>query len=270
VRVDEHTIQLDGTPVFFRDAESSRVPPLYLHGLPTSSDDWLGLLERTGGIAPDLIGFGRSSKAGNLDYTLEGHADFIERLLGELGVGRVQLVAHDWGAGGGLVFAQRHPERIERIVLIDALPLLDGFSWNRVGRIWRRPGIGELVMGSVTRGMLNRAIRRACVTDDAWPDARLRAVWDQFDQGTQRAILRLYRAADPDQLASAGSGLAELDAPAFVLWGERDPWFAPEFADAYAARLSHATARRIDGAGHWPWLEHAGAADEVVAFLDGG
>ena len=43
---------------------------LYLHSVPTSSDDWAALLELSGGLAPDLPGFGRTSKAGNLDYSL--------------------------------------------------------------------------------------------------------------------------------------------------------------------------------------------------------
>src|SRR5947209_7654768 len=98
--VDEHTISVDQAPIFYRSAPvaSGVSTPLYLHGVPTSSDDWSGLLERTGGIAPDLIGFGRSSKAANLEYTLAGLATFLERFLAEVGVERVTLVAHDWGA----------------------------------------------------------------------------------------------------------------------------------------------------------------------------
>jgi pimeloyl-ACP methyl ester carboxylesterase len=61
VRVDEHTIEVAGAPVFYRSAPNpAGAPPLYLHGVPTSSDDWVTLLARTGGVAPDLIGFGRS------------------------------------------------------------------------------------------------------------------------------------------------------------------------------------------------------------------
>ena len=106
MRVDEHTIEVAGAPVFYRSAPApGDAPPLYLHGAPTSSDDWTALLERTGGIAPDLIGFGRSSKAGNLDYTLAGLAEFVARLLAELDVARVRVVAHDWGAAAALVFA---------------------------------------------------------------------------------------------------------------------------------------------------------------------
>ncbi|TML99943.1 MAG: alpha/beta fold hydrolase [Actinobacteria bacterium] len=126
--VDEHTISVDQAPIFYRSAPvpSGVSTPLYLHGVPTSSDDWSGLLERTGGIAPDLIGFGRSSKAANLDYTLAGLATFLERFLVEVGAERVTIVAHDWGAAAGLVFAQRRPQAIDRLVLCDAVPLLDG------------------------------------------------------------------------------------------------------------------------------------------------
>jgi pimeloyl-ACP methyl ester carboxylesterase len=270
VRVDDHTIDIGGTPVYYRTAGEAPadVPILYLHGLPTSSDDWTAFLERTGGIAPDLLGFGRSGKAGNLDYSLDGHADFIELLLARLSVEQVQLVAHDWGAGGGLVFAQRHPERIEKLVLIDPLPLLDGVVHGRAANIWRRRLVGELVMGSVTKPLLARALRNATVTPDAWSADRLQAVWDQFDQGTQRAIIRLYRATGPEQLAAAGADLGTLPAPALILWGEQDPWLAPAYADAYAGRLQNATFQRIVGAGHWPWLDRPDLIETVATFLE--
>ena len=66
--------------------------PLYIHGVP----DQLGrldppFLEHTGGVAPDLIGFGRSGKAGNLDYSIDGLTDFVEMLLSKLEIDCVKL-----------------------------------------------------------------------------------------------------------------------------------------------------------------------------------
>lgn len=225
------------------------------------------MLERTGGIAPDLIGFGRSSKAANLDYTLGGLAAFLGRFVGVLGLERVTLIGHDWGAAAGLVFAQRRPQAVDRLVLCDAVPLLDGFAWHRLARQLRRPVLGELLMGSIPRWFLRRILRRGCARPHAFSDERIETVWSQFDQGTQRAILRLFRATGESELAAAGAGLEQLGMPALVLWGEQDPWLPPQFADAYGRRLPCATVERIEGAGHWPWLDDSTVADRIAEFV---
>ncbi len=266
--MDEHTIDVGGTPVFYRRRAGADV--LYLHSVPTSSDDWRDLLAATGGIAPDLPGFGRSGKAGHYDYSLPGYARFIDGLLDALAVDRVTIVGHGWGAAAGLVFAQHRPERVDRVAIIDALPLLDDFSWPRIVRWWRRPGLGELAMGSLSRWLLARLLRQGSVTAAAWPDSRVDAVWEQFDQGTQRAILRLHRSVDAGSLAAAGSGLAELHRPVLIVWGEADPWIAPTFADAYARRLPAATVERVAQAGHWPWLDQPELVGRLAAFAADG
>ncbi len=268
MRVDEHTIEVAGAPVFHRSAPATGVSPLYLHSVPTSADDWTGFLERTGGIAPDLMGFGRSGKAGNLDYSLNGYVGFVGDFLDEIGVERVKLVGHGWGAAIGLMFARRHPERVERLVLCNAVPLLNGFRWPGLVRRWRRPVLGELLMGSTSRWLLARVMRRGCARPEAWSDERLAEVWEQFDQGTQRAILRLHRRGDERSLAAAGGELADLHQPALVVWGARDPWLDPAFADAYAAKLPRASLQRYPDAGHWPWLDEPAVIDRIAGFLD--
>jgi pimeloyl-ACP methyl ester carboxylesterase len=264
VHVEEHTISLDDSPVYYRRADAPGMLTLYLHGIPTSSDDWSEFLSRSGGIAPDLIGFGRSGKGGHLDYSLAGLADFLDRFLNHLHVDEVQIVGHDWGAAVALAFAERHPGRIGRLVLLNLPPLLDGVEWPRVLRLLRTPGVGELVMGATTKAVLARTLRRGCVRPDAWPAARVAAVWSQFDQGTQRAILRLVRSG-----AAAGQGVVAGQAAVALVWGEEDPWYPPALADAYAARLPGATVERVAGAGHWPWLDRPEVVERVASLLEG-
>ena len=73
------------------------------------------------------------------------------------------------------------------------------------------------------------------------------SIWAHFDQGTQRAILKLYRSAPPAVLAGAGARQGDIRAPALVLWGDRDPYIPAEFADATGAALGDATVRHLRG-----------------------
>jgi pimeloyl-ACP methyl ester carboxylesterase len=274
--VSDRRAELDGLPVFWREAPTANgdgtppavdiAPPLYLHGVPSSSDDWLPFLARTGGLAPDLPGFGRSGKPGHFDYSIAGYEHFLERFLELAGVGRVSLVMHDWGAVG-LAFAQRHPERVASLVLLNTAPFLPGYRWHRIARVWRTPLLGELAMGATGRFTLRLVSREANVAAGPLPETWLDGVLAHFDQGTQRAILRLYRSAPPDVLAAAGARLATLSMPALVLWGTRDPYIPARFARAYADALPDAELLELPDAGHWPWLDRPDAIARVVEFV---
>lgn len=303
--VSDRTAEIDTQPVFWREAPvpdgAAGATPLYLHGVPSNSDDWVtplcrranrprwrrwwraqragdewvqapayepGFLERTGGLAPDLPGFGRSGKATNLDYSIEGYADFLERYLDLVGVKRVSLLVHDWGAVG-LAFAQRHPERVARLVVVNAVPFLPGYRWHRTARIWRTPLVGELAMGTTTRMVMRVATREARPSRKPMPEAWLDSVLDHFDQGTQRAILRLYRGSPPAALAASGARLGTLSMPALVLWGTADPYIPMAFARAYAQALPQSELVELEGAGHWPWFDRPETIARIAAFLTG-
>jgi pimeloyl-ACP methyl ester carboxylesterase len=267
--VEQHTDELDGEPVSWHVAEHDGASTtVYLHGALDNSIVWLPFLERTGGVAVDLPGFGGSVKAVTFPYSIAGYDGFLERFLDWLGLDRVNLVMHDWGAAG-LSFAKRAPERIERVVLINPLPLFDGYRWSRLARTWRAPVLGELWMGSLTPRLLRRALRAA--NAEPLPERELRRIFTGLDFGTQRAILKLYRSATPGTLAAAGSGLDQLTAAALILWGERDPFTPSRAAGQYAAALGGECETVIlEDAGHWPWLDRPELIERVANFLAPG
>jgi pimeloyl-ACP methyl ester carboxylesterase len=271
VSVDEHTVVLASATAYYRSVPARHPDhpiPVYIHGVPVSSDVWDPVLERTGGIALDLPGFGRSDKGGQLDYTVHGLAGMAAELIDQLALGPVALIGHEWGAVIALELAASRPEQVTRVVLVDPLGLASGFTWPRVARIWRTRGVGELAMGAITRRVLARSLRGRAATPQAWSEERVKAVWEQFDQGTQRAILRLHRGTSHDHLAQLAPFLAEADLEALVLFGEQDRDQGAEHAQRVAALLPRATVRGIPGAGHWPWLDRPEAAEIIAAFLE--
>jgi pimeloyl-ACP methyl ester carboxylesterase len=231
-------------------------PILYLHGVPAAGWHWEPFLARTGGIAPDLPGFGQSGKPGDFDYTIAGYDRFIESFCDELGLERLTLVLHDWGSVG-LAFAQRLPARVERLVLTSCVPFVPGYRWHRVARAWSTPLIGELVMGFTNR----RAFKRTL------PEGIAERAYDEFDHGTQRAVLRLYRASPPEVLARAGERLGELRCPALIEWPTADPYIGAEFGQKLADALGGPTELNLLEAGHYAWLERPELIERVTAFV---
>lgn len=232
-------------------------PILYVHGVPNGGVMWTPFLERSGGVALDLPGFGKSGKRGDLDAGFEALGRFVGEFADHLGLERVRLCMHDWGAVG-LLWAMREPERIERVALIDAVPFLPGYRWHVLARQWRRRVVGELSMGATVRPVAKRLL----------PEGMADEVLEDFDVGTQRSILRLYRSAPEDALARAGERLGAITAPALVVWGERDPYIPTSFAQGYADALGGPSEIEVvPGAGHWPWLDAPEVVTNVTEFL---
>ncbi len=254
--VVEHTIELAGSLVFLRRAPAPDPTPLLLHGAPTSADDFAPLLERTGGIAVDLPGFGRSGKGGHLDLSPAGQSAVLAALLDHLELAHCVILAHDWSAAAALRLAAAEPSRVARLVLVN--PLGPGADTRRAVRLLAVPGLGELAVGATGRRLFARLLRSAS-TPEVWPDERVAAIWAQFDPGTQRAVIRLAREPGPPG--------PEPPVPVAILHGSADPWWPEAVAATWAEVLPEAERAPLPEARHWPWLESRDAADAIAARL---
>src|SRR3954454_23968778 len=118
-------LNLDGVYLHYLD-EGSGEPVIMLHGNPTWSFFYrnliLGLRKQCRTIVPDHVGCGLSDKPedSRYDYSLERRVKDLESLIAHLKINeRVTLVMHDWGGMIGMTYAVRHPERINRLVLLN-------------------------------------------------------------------------------------------------------------------------------------------------------
>lgn len=269
--VEQRVTNVAGVRTFYRLVPGDGPPTVFVHGNPTHSEAWLPFLERMRGpaVALDLPGWGFSETPGRdrFDYSMHGLGRFVGRFLDLLGIDEHALVVDDWGAVA-LIDAQAHPDRVVRLVLIDTVPLLPGYRWHWVARrFWRRRPLGELANLATTRPGLRLLSSQASPRRGPLPTEFLELIWRGRRPGTWPAVLDLYRSADPDRLAAAGSRLGELSCPALVVWGRDDPYIPARFGRAYAERLPNAELVEFDRAGHWPWLDRPETIDRVVAFL---
>lgn len=240
---------------------------VFLHGNPGSADDWerlAGAAGRVGkrAVAFDLPDFGETVAPQGFEHDVPGYAGFVDAVLTELGIERVNLVLHDFGGPIGLAWAAMHPDALAGIALIDT-GVLPGYKWHSLARIWRTPVLGELFQATATRPafrfLLNRNEPRGL------PREFVEAMYDHYDRRTRKAVLALYRATDdPGGMSQALIQLfADRDLPALVIWGEHDAYLPASYAERQREAFPAADVHVLPASGHWPFAD----APETVERL---
>ncbi|TVQ87300.1 MAG: alpha/beta hydrolase [Deltaproteobacteria bacterium] len=251
---------------------------LMLHGNPDSAELWREVAERLVGcccIAPDLPGFGASephSEPPTLVRMSRWTQQVVLQVQASIGVtGPWHLVLHDFGGPYGLSWAVEHPAAVRSVTLSNTL-FYPSLRWHRWARIWRTPGLGELVTRWTPRWAFRRELR---IGGPLLPEAHIEAAWRKITPATYAAVLALYRATDPEvfsePIPQGGQTWVEAwramagERPCQVLWGQRDPYLHPGWAED----LGVAVVVRFPQAGHWLPAEQPGPfAERLLTFID--
>jgi haloalkane dehalogenase len=253
---ESHYRDVDGVRLAHLDEGQGR-PVIFVHGEPTWSFLWRKVIPqvRDAGyrcIAPDLAGFGRSDKPVDLGwYSFERHCAMTATLLEQLDLREATVVVHDWGGGIGLNMAVEHPDRIERMVILDT-GLFTGRQ--RVTDAWL--AFHDFVQRTedLPVGML---VRRGCKVDPGddvagayeapYPDAPSKA-------GARAFPLMMPRSPDDPGAATGQRVQDALEAdrrPKLVLWADSDPIIPLKAGERLAEKFNAPPPRVIEDAGHF-------------------
>jgi pimeloyl-ACP methyl ester carboxylesterase len=256
-------LQIDGTNTYLTE-EGAGESVLFLHGVPDSADMWQPIMGRLQGqyhcYAPDLPGQGRSTAPDDFALTLDHMARYIAALVEGSGIATpLNLVVTDFGAPYGLSWAVTHPDQVRRIALVGGVNYFSDYQWHRNAQLLRQPLMGELLMTmSGNYSVFARSLKPAAPSlgDDHW---RATFALSFAKPSVRKMTLRLYRSLNPRDLKGWEDKLVALtqQVPTLVLWGDRDPFISPAYADRYgAAQVEH-----FAECDHWLAIE----APEIVA-----
>ncbi len=276
---------LEGLPDFpfvpnYREVDSLRLahidegdgpPVIFLHGEPTWSFLWRRVIPpvRDAGfrcLAPDLPGFGRSDKPVEVDwYSYERHVSMTATLLEDLDLREATMVVHDWGGPIGLRVAVEHPERIDRLVIMDT-GLFTGHQ--RMTDAWLRFRDFVARTEDLPTGML---MRRACNND---PGDDVIAAYDApFPNVASKAGARAFPALIPltPSAPGAAAGLRVLEAlredrrPTLMLWADSDQNLPPALGEVFAAAIGRSSPTPVKDAGHFLQEDQGPLIGELIA-----
>jgi pimeloyl-ACP methyl ester carboxylesterase len=268
------TVVANGIRTNYIEAGDPGLPPLVLiHGSGpgvTGFANWNGVLPRLSQhfrcLAPDMVGFGYTEvPKGVTDFTLDLWVDHIVGFLDALGIERASFIGNSYGGGLSLAVAARHPDRVERFVLMGAAGLRFEMSAG-LEAVWGY----EPSEASMRKLMETFAYDPGLVTD-AIVLSRHNA---SIRPGSHEAYSRLFpepRQAKLDRLATPEEAIRGITARALIVHGREDVIVPVDVAYRFSALLRFSELHVFGECGHWTQIEKKDRfLDVVIPFLTAG
>jgi pimeloyl-ACP methyl ester carboxylesterase len=263
-------LDVSGVRTYVRVSGRGQPPLVLMHGVLSDGDSWSGVLDRLGRdrtlIVPDLPLHGRSETSEDFRAHPEGMVAWLTALLDALNVPVSDVCGLSMGGAVAVHFAKKKPDRLRRLVLVDAaniVPLSEPYK----GLLAEAREMIEAMVTADTRkptqgwtdGIDLEGAKTAIAEMCADPIVMSVLMYLE-DRGIslQQVVTAL------DLLEPVGEdGLRAISAPTLVIWGEEDPFFPSNEAAALLRRtLPHGQVEVLEGVGHNP------VSDAPEAYLD--
>src|SRR6202023_3182101 len=273
------TKQIDGLSIFYREAGPKDAPALLLlHGLPSSSRMFEPLFARLSDryhlAAPDYPGFGYSDwpDPKKFAYTFDHYAEIMNRFTEALGLSQYTLYMQDYGGPVGFRMALVHPERIDTLIVQDAVAHNEGLGANWATRraFWAdRPAHEEalrtnlLSLATTKTRHIGDDPKIELYDPDIWTDEY--AFLNAPGQAQIQSDLFYDYRTNVDAYPKWQAWLQKTQPKLLVLWGKHDLSFDPGEPERYRKDVPKAEVYVLD-AGHFALDTKA---DEIAALVRG-
>jgi len=265
---------------------------IFLHGFPEFWYEWKNQLAEFGrdyqAVAPDMRGYNLSAKPAEVEqYRMKYLVEDIRALAEHIGRKKFVLVAHDWGGGVAWPFAMRHPDYLDKLIIINAphpftfvRELRDNPAQRKASQyilVHRTPDAEELLARNnyavLVNSLLEDGLKQGYFTEEdrkAYIEA-----WSQ--PGALTGGLNYYRAAhlgpftgESDEFLSADPSLFTVKVPTLVIWGEKDRYLLTGNLEGLENYVSNLIIKRIPDGSHWVIHEKPALVNSYIReFIEG-
>ena len=273
------TTQIDRLSIFYREAGSKDAPTLLLlHGLPSSSRMFEPLFARLSDdyhlVAADYPGFGHSDwpDAKTFSYTFDHIAEIMNQFTETLGLSRYTLYMQDYGGPVGFRMVLAHPERVEALIVQDAVAHNEGLgaNWKTRRAFWADRATNESTLRANLLGLAATRTRHVGndsnvqrYDPDLWTD-EFRFLSQPEQAQIQSDLFYDYR-TNVTAYPKWQAWMRENQPRLLVIWGKYELSFDPGEPERYRKDVPNAEVHIVDG-GHFA-LDTA--ADHIAELVRG-
>lgn len=253
---------------------------LCLHGFPESAYSWrhqIPALVRLGYRvwAPNLRGYGHTDRPiGTAEYRIDKLEQDVADLIDASGAREVVLVSHDWGGVIAWSFAQHHPDKIARLIVMNAPhPARFEHALRTVAQLQRSwyvfffqlPRVPEWVLGRNDAEVIGRMFRDTAIDKSRFPDEVVRVFKDNAEiPGALTAMVAYYRAIPLAFRLARTRGQPVITTPTLLIWGEADVALGLELTEGLERWVTNLTVKRLANVSHWVQQEAPEAVNAAV------
>ena len=260
-----------GAVIHVRDEGRRDGPPLVLiHGSYASLHTWEPWVAELGEalrlISLDMPGHGLTGPVPGDDYSYVAMVRTVDEVARQIGIERFALAGNSWGGGIAWHYALAHPERLEKLILVDAAGYPMEGPRPMAYVISTTPVLRHISRFLTPRFMIADSLKDAMADDSRVTEAMVTRYHELIlREGNRRAALHRAKGIHgSDRLGD----LKTLSVPTLILWGREDTWIPVEHAHRFHADIPNSVLRIYEGVGHVPMEEiPEKSASDVRDFL---
>jgi pimeloyl-ACP methyl ester carboxylesterase len=257
-----------GVKVHYVEAGDAGAPPIILiHGFASSTFTWKKIMPELAKsyhvFAIDVPGFGFSDKPEDFPYGGEGYGKTVLNFMDQKKIEKAIFVGNSMGGYISLWIAIHHPERITRLVLIDAL----GYPKESPGLIalaskgWLQP-ISKPFIG---KPMLKMALKQVYYNDALVTPELVEEYGRPFKTPNAKAVpFWLFKNLSMEHVTEDAGKIPTIKIPTLIIWGENDAWIPPEHAKLFHRDIQGSKMIMLPQCGHVPQEEKPEVVLEAI------
>lgn len=267
---NEHSlfIEVDGIDIHYRDEGEGDVI-LLIHGTFASLhayDEWTEILKKKYRVVRlDLPGFGITGPHPDHKYDIERYSGFLNAFLEKLEISECVVAGNSLGGWLTWEFALKYPERIKKMVLIDAAGYINDRNFPLPFVIAQTPVLRN-VFNYVPKAVVRRFVRQVFIDQSKVTEEVVTRYFDLFHrEGNKEAFVKIANS----YFEQNTHNLYQLKMPVMIMWGALDNWLSVDHSYKFQKDLSNSELVIYEGVGHVPMEEipHKSALD-LIAFID--
>lgn len=242
-------------------------PVILLHGFGASADSWnrfaKPLTKHYRVIAPDLPGWGASTRLETASYGYPAQVERLHQFLSTLKLGRVHLIGHSMGGFIASAYAARYPDEVITLGLIAPHGMIE----PEPSELARSVAQGDNWLVASSLQEFDRLLNNIFAKRPYTPKSVLRYLANHTIRNSAKSA-KIFAEMQTNDPSLAGR-LPHINAAALIVWGDQDRVLHVSCADLFRQGIKNSEVMVIPGSGHMPLVENAGACSRAwLAFVD--